>query len=154
MTARIKRTKSRTPAGKAAGPHASCIELRSSSIHGKGCFAARDIRNGERIIEYTGERIDRAEALRRDDPAYEKYSQYIFQVSRNTFIDARLDKGPARYINHSCDCNCDILRLHGRAFIVANRPIKKGEELTYDYDFNDGGKHPCTCGSPRCRGTI
>jgi uncharacterized protein len=146
-------SKNRTASRKNNGDAAPII-LRNSAIHGKGCFAAREIRRGEYIVEYTGEVISRSEAIRRDDPAYDKYSPYVLQISRNRFIDARFDDGPARFINHSCDCNCDIERLRGRVFVVAARDIPKGAELTYDYDFNDGGKHPCLCGSTQCRGHL
>jgi uncharacterized protein len=142
-----------TAAGRPANGSAP-IEIRTSAIHGTGCFASREILRGETILEYTGEIIGRTEAVRRDDPSYERYSPYILQLSRDRFIDARLNDGPARFINHSCDCNCDIERLRGRVFVVAARNIPRGTELTYDYDFNDGGKHPCSCGSDRCRGHL
>jgi len=41
------------------------ISVRRSPIHGLGVFALKKIRKGERIIEYTGERISHREADRR-----------------------------------------------------------------------------------------
>ena len=39
--------------------------IRESSIHNRGVFAARDINKGERVIEYQGEKITKAESERR-----------------------------------------------------------------------------------------
>ena len=33
------------------------IQVRQSAVHGRGVFAARPIRKGRRIIEYTGRRV-------------------------------------------------------------------------------------------------
>jgi SET domain-containing protein len=35
--------------------------IRSSDIHAAGCFALEDIPKGTRVLEYTGERISKAE---------------------------------------------------------------------------------------------
>jgi SET domain-containing protein len=65
--------------------------------------------------------------------------------------------GLARYINHSCDPNCStkILQYNDekKIVIMANRPIKAGEELCYDYLFeleDNDDKIPCLCGAPNC----
>jgi SET domain-containing protein len=64
-----------------------------------------------------------------------------------------------RWINHSCDPNCEVhadVDERGRpwARIVATRPIRSGEEITYDYALEPHLAEPCRCGSPRCRGSI
>ena len=65
------------------------IEVRPSSIQGLGAFASGPIRKGERIIEYTGERISPAEADRRyDDEASAHPRVLLFRVDSRTVIDA------------------------------------------------------------------
>lgn len=42
-----------------------------------------------------------------------------------------------------------------RVFVYALRPIRRGEELTYDYSFSSGEKIvACRCGAANCRGTL
>ena len=136
--------------------------VRRSSVHGLGTFAARPYRAGRRVIEYTGERIDENEVERRyageeDDP-----HTFLFQVGPRTSIDARVGGNAARYINHSCEPNCEARQVGSRVFIVALRAIEPGEELTYDYrlQIERGASnarrrlYACRCGSVRCRGTM
>ncbi len=48
------------------------IEIRDSGVHGKGVFAARDIKKGEKVIEYVGELISKDEAEERCDKQLER----------------------------------------------------------------------------------
>src|SRR5262249_59010319 len=64
-----------------------------------------------------------------------------------------------RWINHSCDFNTEIeAELDGRggawARVVATRPIRSGEEVTYDYGFPEELAEPCSCGTSKCTGWI
>lgn len=137
--------------------------LRRSPLHGRGAFAVAPIRKGTRIVEYTGERISHAEADRRyDDDAMEQHHTLLMTVDRRWVIDAAVGGNEARFINHSCDPNCEIVVHRGRVFIDALVDIEPGEELTYDYayEWEDGDdavaatRYPCRCGAPNCRGTI
>jgi SET domain-containing protein len=138
------------------------FELRRSPIQGTGAFAIRPIRAGTRIIEYLGERIPHEEADRRyDDASMSRHHTFLFTLDKRTVIDAAVDGNDARFINHSCDPNCESVNRRGRIFIEALRPITPGEELTYDYRYerdgteaNDDALYVCHCGSARCRGTI
>ena len=136
--------------------------VRRSPVHGLGTFARQPYRAGRRVIEYTGERIDEKEVERRyageeDDP-----HTFLFQIGPRTSIDARAGGNAARYINHSCDPNCEARQVGSRVFIVALRAIEPGEELTYDYRLQIERGAPnarrrlyaCRCGSARCRGTM
>ena len=135
--------------------------VRRSAIAGLGAFALCDIKQGTRIVEYTGERISNAEAARR---ARRRKMVVFFEVSSRTMIDAAVGGGPAKRINHSCEGNCDTLIVaRSRIVIVAIRHIKAGAELTYDYRLQpeEGAtlgaakkRYPCRCGAPRCRGTM
>lgn len=130
------------------------VEIRDSSIHGKGTFASALLEADTLILEYTGELIDRRTAVERDRPEAPDYSWYILQVDDDIFIDARLVEHPAKYINHSCEPNCSLLRDETRAFIRTLRTISPGEELTYDYEYDESDILTCRCQASRCRGRI
>ena len=152
---------SRKPASQPAAGRR--FQVRRSPVHGRGVFALRAIEAGERIIEYTGERISWKEALRRHphDPAQPTHTFY-FQLDGGDVIDALYGGNSARWINHSCAPNCEALEDGGRIFIHALRPIEAGEELNYDYGLvideplTDALKadYACHCGAPECRGTL
>ena len=112
-------------------PSKKYFVVRRSAIAGLGTFALCDIKQGTRIVEYTGERISAAEAARR---ARRRKRVVFFELSSRTLIDAAVGRGPAQRINHSCEGNCDTFATtRGRIIIAAIRDIKAGEELTYDY---------------------
>ena len=139
------------------------LKLINSRIHGRGVIASKAIPAGQRIIEYTGERVTNAEADRRY-PFDESKPQhtFLFSVNSRTIIDAAYGGNVARYINHSCDPNCEAVIERGHVYIHALRDIEAGEELGYDYWFvldephNAANKalYPCRCGSKNCRGTL
>jgi hypothetical protein len=136
--------------------------VKRSRIHGKGVFATRRIPKGTRLIEYKGERISWEEADRRYDDSIQPHHTFLFAVDDDVVIDAGVRGNDARWINHSCDPNCEAVDEDGRIFIETIRDIAPGEELTYDYSYILDEPHtaavkaryPCRCGSPRCRGTI
>lgn len=138
--------------------------IRFSSTHGHGAFASRKIRKGTRIVEYQGKRSSWKKALRRppSDPN-NPYHTFIFGLSNGKVIDASIDGNAARWINHSCEPNCEAIEEDdGRVFIYAKRTIQSGEELNYDYRLNVDGRagkkmrkaYACHCGAERCRGTM
>lgn len=139
------------------------FEIRPSSIQGLGGFATRPIRKGTRIIEYTGERISQAEAdARYDDGRSPHPLVLLFTVDENIVIDAGVDGNEARYINHSCDPNCEAVIEDGHVYIEARKNIPTGRELTYDYSLTREGnddtemeaRFACHCGAKNCRGTM
>ncbi|MBA2549250.1 MAG: SET domain-containing protein-lysine N-methyltransferase [Burkholderiaceae bacterium] len=141
------------------------IVVKNSRIHGRGVYAARRLKAGENIIEYKGERIRWKEADRRppsdpDDP----FHTFFFSLDdQKTVIDASVGGNAARWINHSCDPNCETEETDdGRLFIQALRDIRSGEELNYDYSLTIEERltaalkknYECRCGSKNCRGTM
>jgi len=139
------------------------LVLRRSRIQGRGVFARKDIPRGTRLIEYTGERINNAEADRRyEDELMGRHHTFLFIVSSRTVIDAAVGGNISRYINHSCAPNCVAWIERGRIWIDAERDIRKGEELSYDYEYDflpgytveDLETYACHCGSRKCRYTI
>jgi len=149
----------KTPSRKTRSEWAA---VRGSKIHGRGMFASKEIPRGTRIIEYTGERITKAEGWRRELKRQARAERggdgciYIFELNTKTDIDGSVLWNTARYINHSCDPNCESQITRGRVWIVSLRKIKPGEELTYDYyyDYDHYHEHPCRCGAEDCAGFI
>jgi SET domain-containing protein len=139
------------------------FEVRHSSIHGFGVFAARRIRKGTAVIEYLGERVSHREADARykDKDPHDNHT-FLFTVDEKTVIDAGVNGNEARYINHGCDPNCESIIVNKCVLIMAIRTIQPGEELAYDYqiqrDRDDAADvdevYACRCGAGKCRGSM
>src|SRR3982751_4345015 len=110
------------------------FKVAHSGVHGRGVFATRAIRKGTRIIEYTGKRVPWKEAQDYPpaDPA-NPYHTFFFSLDNGDVIDAGNGGNSSRWINHSCDPNCETIEEDGRMFVYALRHIHAGEELSYDY---------------------
>jgi SET domain-containing protein len=128
-------------------------------------YATRPIAGGERIIEYTGERLSFREADARypDDEESDRHHTFLFAVDGRTAIDGNEGGNDARFINHSCEPNCEVEIEGKRVFVDALRAIAAGEELTYDYWYLTDERYtladlqriyPCRCGAASCRGTL
>ena len=134
--------------------------MRESRVHGRGVYATRAIRKGTRIIEYMGKRIlwnDVPDDL--DDP-----HTFLFGLDDGIHvIDPAIGGNEARWINHSCQPNCEAIEeADERVFIYALRDLRAGEELFYDYALEmdeprtkkSEKESACNCGTPCCRGTM
>ncbi|HXM74544.1 MAG TPA: SET domain-containing protein-lysine N-methyltransferase [Chthoniobacterales bacterium] len=135
------------------------IEVRRSRVHGHGVFATKRIRKKARIIEYTGKRVTWESV---PDDSNDSHT-FLFGLDDGTIvIDPRIGGNDARWINHSCDPNCEAIEEDGRIFIYALRHIRPGEELSYDYQLEVDEpvtreaeqESKCFCGTSRCRGTM
>jgi hypothetical protein len=123
------------------------LRVVRSSIHGYGLIATRGYQAGDVITDVDGVPLRRSE-LQNDD--------YCLVVTDDLFFDM-VDQ--TRWINHSCDPNCEIeadVDEDGRVWarVVALRDIRPGEELTFDYAFASEYAVPCRCGARSCRGLI
>ena len=139
------------------------FEIRPSPIQGLGAFATRRIARGTRLIEYAGARLTPQEADDRyPDLPGERHHTFLFAIDDDVVVDAAVNGNQARFINHSCDPNCDAVIEDKRIWIVAIRDVAPGEELAYDYAYELEERHtaanrrrfPCNCGAARCRGTL
>jgi SET domain-containing protein len=139
------------------------FEIRASPMQGLGAFAGVPIKAGTRLIEYAGERLTPAESdARYPEVPGERHHTFLFAIDDDVVIDAAFDGNDARFINHSCDPNCDAVIEDGRIWIETIRDIAAGEELAYDYAYELEERHspaakrryPCHCGAANCRGTI
>lgn len=142
------------------------IIVKNSRIHGRGVYAARNLKKGERVIEYKGELISWKECDRRppsdpDDP----FHTFFFSLSDGKHvIDASVGGNDARWINHSCNPNCETEEDDEarRVFVVTTRDVNAGEELNYDYGLIIDERitptlkqnYECRCGARNCRGTM
>jgi len=147
----------------AAARHDLAFEVRRSRIHGRGVYARRAIPVGSRVVEYVGERISHEEAdARYEDRGEDDGHTFLFVVDDDICIDAGVDGNEARYINHSCDPNCETIIEDGRVYIDAIKDIRPGEELGYDYQLTwestdeptELALYACRCGAAQCRGTM
>ncbi|OMO57166.1 hypothetical protein COLO4_35487 [Corchorus olitorius] len=133
---------------------------------GKKGFGLRMLENisaGQFLIEYVGEVLDMQafEARQKEYAARGQRHFYFMTLNGSEVIDACVKGNLGRFINHSCDPNCRTEKwmVDGEICIglFALRDIKKGEELTFDYNhvrvFGAAAKK-CHCGSPHCRGYI
>ena len=148
-----------------AGTRKLAFVIRSSKIQGKGAFATRRIAKDARIIEYLGECIEEEEAdVRYPDDEMGRHHTFLFSIGDGSrVLDAGPIDWPAKYINHSCDPNCEAIEEEdGRVFISAMKNISVGTELSYDYAYERTPEHTdaderlyvCRCGAANCRGTI
>lgn len=135
------------------------LRVRRSPIQGLGVFAAEDIPNRRKVIEYTGERITRREAVKRFAKIWQSRKRNkrlcLFRLNKRWVLDGAVGGSGAELINHSCAPNLASRRVRGRIFFFSRRPVRKGEELTVDYRLPKAAvRVACRCGSPACRGTI
>ena len=128
------------------------VRVGPSHIAGQGLFAAQNIPKGTRIIQHIGEKISSRERARRLAAG----NAYIFHLTYRYAIDGQTLDNTARYINHSCDPNCEVEKTSNTIWIVAMRDIAAGEELSYNYgyDARNYQENPCHCGTPNCCGYI
>jgi len=105
------------------------IEVRKSGVHGRGVYAMQFIPKGTRIIEYTGQRTSWEAAPNDEDDPH----TFNFGLDNGQVINPEIGGNDARWINHSCDPNCEAAEEDDRIFIDALRDILAGEELFYDY---------------------
>ena len=136
------------------------VEVRHSSVHGHGVFAARELPPGTLVGVYAGRRYAAHEACAMWDDGL----TYLFGLSDGTLIDGAQGGNATRHLNHACEPNCEAIEEYAEdgQLIVRIETITAvcaDEELFLDYALDiDEGDHPsdypCRCGLARCRGTL
>ena len=124
-------------------PTPPAIERRKSKIHGWGVFALQTIRKNTRIIHYAGEKIPNQQSLKREARYLKRGHIWCFKLTNRSVIDAGVGGNVARFINHACKPNCYIHIKDGMIWIRAARTIRKGEELTYNYNTDGDAGIKC-----------
>ena len=146
------------------------FRVKRSPIHGNGVFAARNLPAGQRVIRYCGKVVTHDDADELYDGSVESGHTFLFTLNEAYIIDANQRGNDARWINHSCEPNCEAViveddngdRAKDRIYIETTRAIRKGEELTYDYGINPECRQTarlkqiwaCRCGHTQCTGTM
>ena len=127
------------------------LEIRASKIHRLGVYALERIPAQRKVIEYTGEKINRRETKKRGIGNL----TYLFTLDDYWTLDGAFGGSGAEIINHSCDPNVRSCIVRGHILYYSKRQIEAGEELTVDYRFSDKiEKVRCACGAKKCRGLI
>jgi len=137
---------------------------KKSSLHGSGLFALSNIKKSEQVIEYVGDKVTKKEGDKRADKQIKKAQKnkskgmvYVFELNKKYDIDGGIARNYARFINHSCDPNCEVEITSNQIWISSIKRIKKGTELLYNYGYpydSDFEDHICKCGSKKCVGYI
>ncbi|HLK62437.1 MAG TPA: SET domain-containing protein-lysine N-methyltransferase [Bryobacteraceae bacterium] len=127
------------------------LVIRESKIHQRGVYAGEDIPARHKVIEYTGEKINRRETkIRGDGPL-----TYLFTLNDYWTIDGSVGGSGAEIINHCCEPNLYTCIFKNHILYMSKRRILRGEELTIDYRFEKNVERVvCRCGARNCRGTI
>lgn len=131
----------------------ACFRLiiRESKIHRLGVYAGEPIPARRKVIEYTGEKINRRQANRRGKGRI----TYLFALDEHWTLDGAVGGSGAEIMNHSCEPNIRAQIMRGHILFMSMRPIEAGEELTLDYRFDDSDERVrCCCGARSCRGQI
>ena len=128
------------------------VHIGPSRMHAEGLFTTIDITKGTKIIQYIGAKIAKEESDRRLAAG----NVYIFGLNERYSLDGDTPKNTARYINHSCDPNCQTEQFGNTIWIVSSKDIQAEEELTYNYGYevDDTPADPCHCGADNCCGYI
>lgn len=138
------------------------VIVRCSPVHGKGVFATRQLRAGERVLEYKGEVTTWRDAVRRHRRDGVDGHTFLFGLSDGRVIDGSRGGNSARWLNHACTPNCETVEDGGRIFINTLDTVKAGEELFIDYllvvddplDEDARRQYACQCGTATCRGSM
>jgi SET domain-containing protein len=125
------------------------FSVRRTPGRGLGLFSNVAFKKGDLVLEYTGEKIPTA-------LADTLTTRYLFEIDEHWTIDGSARGNIARYINHSCDANCETeISKDDKILITAVKKIWPGDELSYDYgdEYFDEFLKPlgCRCGSKKCK---
>ncbi|XP_064647183.1 uncharacterized protein LOC135500005 isoform X2 [Lineus longissimus] len=142
----------------------SVVKPFKTESKGWGLTALDDLDESQFVMEYVGEVLDYKKFKQRckeydlDSSGPKHY--YFMALNADEVIDATLKGNISRFINHSCDPNCQTQKwtVNGQLRIgfFTKRKIRSGEEITFDYQFERYGKEAqkCYCGAENCRGFI
>lgn len=130
----------------------SRLRYRDSIISGVGIFAKPAMAFGDKIIEYEGEFLTPDEYTKTEQQykgEFLKSSCFLKLSSDRGYIDATFKGNASRYVNHSCEPNCEAIEEGDTIVFYACKDIPPNTEITVDY--GDVNADNCLCGSPNCR---
>jgi alkylated DNA nucleotide flippase Atl1 len=140
------------------------LTIRRSPIHGRGVFALVDIEAGERLLQFRGAVIRWDHVVGGDQSlgAGGRGSTYLLAMANDTVMDCANGGNSTRYLNHSCEPNCQAVEIGGGIYLYALTRVRAGAELLIDYALAvDDPDHPdtkasylCHCSARKCRTTM
>jgi [histone H3]-lysine36 N-trimethyltransferase len=138
------------------------VSVITTEKKGYGLRANTDLNPNDFIFEYIGEVINEPTFRKRTYTYAEEGMKhfYFMSLTKSEFVDATKKGNLGRFCNHSCNPNCYVDKwVVGeklRMGIFAERHIKAGEELVFNYNVDRYGAdpQPCYCGEPNCSGFI
>lgn len=140
----------RSECGSRPRPKRKSVRVARTRI-GKGVFARRSYPASAMVGEITGKIVDDADYG----------SDYCFDIGDGLYLEP---VPPFRFVNHCCEPNCEFdyhqysdqpgEEPRKRVYLFALRDIKKGEELSIDYNWSTTYAIPCRCQAPSCRGWV
>ncbi|MFB9127510.1 SET domain-containing protein [Paraburkholderia dipogonis] len=139
------------------------VTVRKSSVHGRGVFALQAIAAGQRILEYRGEVTSWRRACDRHRRSGVPGHTFIFGLADGRVIDGSVGGNSARWLNHSCQPNCEAIEdERGRVFVETLEDVMPGDELCIAYGLTIDkamtreliADYACRCGAKRCTGSM
>lgn len=135
----------------------SSRERFDAGAKGFGIRATTEIARGSLIVEYIGEVLTIGDFEERMESIYaNEQHHYVLKIDENLVVDAYRYGSLARWVNHACEPNSEVIKLHVKGFprmvIEAKRNIAAGEEITFNYRFGSfaSTSQACLCLGPRC----
>jgi hypothetical protein len=121
------------------------LEIRESTIAGRGLYALRSFEAGDTVLQWD---LSHSIAIEEWPSLSEEERRYTHPLNAQRIL---IVQPPERFVNHSCDPNTRVINFSD----VAIRRITAGEEITSDYGSEGAAvSFQCSCGSSKCRGVI
>lgn len=122
------------------------VEIKENKNHERGTFTLKNFQKGKKVYSYKKGRIATQDEIKN---LSEQEKTHLDKIRKNEY---EIIEPPGCYINHSCEPNIEEKDRTGYAL----KNIKKGEEITIDYDKIAYLEKPleCRCGSKNYRGFI
>ncbi|MCB9822392.1 SET domain-containing protein-lysine N-methyltransferase [Candidatus Nomurabacteria bacterium] len=119
------------------------VEVKESTISGKGLFANALIPKGSVVLAWKPKILTKQEA---NKLPVDEQKHYLYPDGDKMIWM----QPPERFVNHSCEPNTHV---EGQCD-VASRDIQPGEEITSDYMDLETENFRCHCGSAKCRNPV
>jgi len=119
---------------------------------GKAVFSNRKFKIGDVITQFKGSIVSKNNLPL--NPLVGENDRYM-QISEDMFLGPSFEMDD--YINHSCDPNAGVLFKKFGVILIAIKPIKIGDEITWDYSttiYNDSWQMTCACKTSSCRSIV
>ena len=90
------------------------------------------LKKDQKVIQYIGDKVTKREGDKRADKQIRKAKKdknngmvYVFELNKRYDIDGDVDYNFAKFINHSCNPNCEVDIIDNEIWISSIKRIKK-----------------------------